>query len=94
MNKHTFKELKQLNTNSAHAMGFLVAGIVALLGYGFYQASFPAFLLAGVFSLNLILESRAYKASIKDELKAAKLHELMKQLTRTDSTADQDEGLS
>jgi hypothetical protein len=83
MKNYTFKELKQLNTNSAHAMGFLVAGILALLGYGFYQHSLPAFLLAAVFTLNLIVESRAYKESIKDELKAAKLHDLMKQLTES-----------
>ncbi|TWT28248.1 hypothetical protein [Planomicrobium sp. CPCC 101110] len=93
MENHTFKEIKQLNTNSAHAMGFLMAGIIALLGYGFYQQSLPAFLLAGVFTLNLILESRAYKTSIKNELKAAKLHELMNQLAN-DSSTKQDERLS
>ena len=93
MQKLTFKELKQLNTNSAHAMGFLAAGIIALLVIGFQQQSLPAFLLAGVFTLNLILESRAYKESIKDELKAAKLHDLMKQLTK-DSQKEQDERIS
>ncbi|MDN7241174.1 hypothetical protein QWY14_05195 [Planococcus sp. N028] len=82
MQKKTFKELKQLNTNSAHAMGFLVAGTLALLVIGFLQHSLPAFLLAVVFTLNLILESRAYKASLQDEEQAAKLQDLMNQLTK------------
>lgn len=83
MKNETFKKLKQLNSNSADAMGFLTAGIITLLAYGFYQHSLPAFLLAAVFTLNLIAESRAYKASLKDELKAAKLNNLMKQLTES-----------
>ncbi|PSL42038.1 hypothetical protein B0H99_101286 [Planomicrobium soli] len=93
MENTTFQELKRLNTNSAHAMGFLVAGIIALFAVGFQQQSVPAFLLAGVFTLNLILESRAYKESLKNEMIAAKQNNLMKHLSN-ETMNKQDKTLS
>lgn len=75
MNHFTIKEIKEQNSKSAQAIGFLVAAIIASLAYGFIQLSLPAFLLAGVFSINLFLETREYKKSYKIELEAAKYNE-------------------
>ncbi|MGI2327130.1 hypothetical protein [Planococcus sp. YIM B11945] len=93
MQHHSYKELIDLNNRSAHAMSFLVAGAIALIGFGFLQHSLPAFLLSIVFLLNLAAEFRAYKESIRNEVKAAKLHELMQQLT-TDSQEKQNNRVS
>lgn len=78
----TFKELKERNSNSAKAMGFLFAATLALIGWGFYTSSLPAFLLAGVFTFTLLAESRVYKESYKQEKALERQKELLSQLTR------------
>lgn len=81
MQKHILEELKTQNNNSAKAIGFLSAAIIALIAWGFINASLPAFLLASVFIFNLMAESKAYKKSCTDELKAAESNNLMMHLT-------------
>ncbi|UJF27345.1 hypothetical protein [Planococcus sp. 107-1] len=75
MNHFSITEIKERNSKSAQAIGFLIAGILAALVYGIIQLSLPAFLLALVFAVNLSLETREYKKSYKIELEAAKYNE-------------------
>lgn len=75
MNDFSIKEMKERNSKSAQAIGFLIAGIIAALVYGSIQLSVPAFLLAIVFGINLFLETREYKKSYKIELEAARYSE-------------------
>lgn len=71
MNKIDVKEIKERNSKSAKAIGFLFAAIIASLSWGFYQESLPAFLLAGVFLAIAAAESREYKKSCKMETEAS-----------------------
>lgn len=71
MNKINIKEIKEQNSKSAKAIGFLFAAIIASLAWGFYQNSLPAFLLAGVFLAIAAAESREYKKSYKLEIEAS-----------------------
>ncbi|CEG24081.1 hypothetical protein BN1080_03100 [Planococcus massiliensis] len=75
MNHFSITEIKERNSQSAQAIGFLIAGILAALVYGIVQLSVPAFLLVLVFAINLFLETREYKKSYKIELEAAKYNE-------------------
>lgn len=75
MNKFKIEEIKQQNSKSARAIGFLAAAIIASLAWGFLQSSLPAFLLAGVFSLIMFAETREYKKSYKIELEVTKLND-------------------
>lgn len=71
MNKLDLKEIKEQNSKSAKAMGFLFAAIIASLAWGFYQGSLPAFLLAGVFLVIAAAESRAYRKNYQLEINAS-----------------------
>ncbi|MCP2035944.1 uncharacterized membrane protein YjjP (DUF1212 family) [Planomicrobium sp. HSC-17F08] len=75
MNRFTIEEIKEQNSKSAKAIGFLFAAIAVSLVWGFLQDSLPAFLLAGVFSLIMFAETREYKKSYQIEMEAAKLED-------------------
>lgn len=75
MNRYTIEEIKEQNSKSAKAIGFLFAAIAVSLVWGFLQDSLPAFLLSGVFSLIMFAETREYKKSYQIELEAAKLED-------------------
>ncbi|RNF41188.1 hypothetical protein EEX84_02230 [Planococcus salinus] len=82
MHQQNYEEIKKRNGNSAKAMGFLFAATIALVGWGFYSSSLPAFLLAGFFMMTLAAESRAYRESIKREKLIEKQKDLLTQLTQ------------
>lgn len=71
MNNLDLKEIKEQNSKSAKAIGFLFAAILASLSWGFYQESLPAFLLTGVFLVLVAAESREYKKSYQIEIESA-----------------------
>lgn len=83
--RHKLDELKEQNIKSAKAMSFLIAGIIALLVWGFQLDSLPAFLLAAFFAVTLIAESQVYRKSQTAQQKAEQLEELFSQLTETRS---------
>lgn len=70
MENTDLKEIKEQNSKSAKAIGFLCAAIIASLSWGFYQESLPSFLLAGVFLAIAYAESRMYKKSIQLEIES------------------------
>lgn len=79
--QQAFKEVKERNNKSAKAMGFIFAATIALIGWGFYSSSLPAFLLAGFFTFTLLAETRVYKISIQQEKSIEKQKEKLSQLT-------------